>query len=244
MTRAIEASLPKLRIEEAAARTQARIDSGAQAVIGVNKYRPRDEAPIEILKVDNAAVRQLQIDKLGRLKRERDPQAVADGARRAHAHRRRRQRQSAGACHRCRARQGDGRRNIAGAGEGLWPPSGRDQVDLRRLPAGGRHVGRRRTGAEARRRIRGERRPPAAHPGRQDRPGRPRPRPEGDRVGVRRSRLRRRHRAAVCDAGRSRAPGGRERRAHPRHLVARRRASDAGAGAQGRARAATAAPTS
>jgi methylmalonyl-CoA mutase len=78
MTRAIEASLPKLRIEEAAARTQARIDSGAQAVIGVNKFRPRDEAPIEILKVDNGAVRQLQIDKLKRLRRERDPQAVAE----------------------------------------------------------------------------------------------------------------------------------------------------------------------
>jgi methylmalonyl-CoA mutase len=77
MTRAIEASLPKLRIEEAAARTQARIDSGTQAVIGVNKYRPHDEAPIEILKVDNGAVRQLQIDKLSRLKTERDPQAVA-----------------------------------------------------------------------------------------------------------------------------------------------------------------------
>ena len=67
MTRAIEAGLPKLRIEEAAARTQARIDSGAQAVIGVNKFRPRDEAPIDVLKVDNAAVRQLQIDKLTRL---------------------------------------------------------------------------------------------------------------------------------------------------------------------------------
>jgi methylmalonyl-CoA mutase len=78
MTRAIEASLPKLRIEEASARTQARIDTGAQAVIGVNKYRPRDEARIEILKVDNGAVRQLQIDKLSRLKRDRDPQAVAD----------------------------------------------------------------------------------------------------------------------------------------------------------------------
>jgi methylmalonyl-CoA mutase len=78
MTRAIEASLPKLRIEEAAARTQARIDSGTQSVIGVNKFRPQDEAPIEILKVDNRAVRQLQIDKLKRLKRERDPQAVAD----------------------------------------------------------------------------------------------------------------------------------------------------------------------
>jgi methylmalonyl-CoA mutase len=78
MTRAIEASLPKLRIEEAAARTQARIDSGAQSVIGVNKFRPLDEAQIEILKVDNGAVRQLQLDKLKRLKRERDPQAVAD----------------------------------------------------------------------------------------------------------------------------------------------------------------------
>jgi methylmalonyl-CoA mutase len=78
MTRAIEAGLPKLRIEEAAARTQARIDSGAQAVIGVNKFRPRDEAPIEILKVDNSAVRQLQIDKLGRLKRERDAKTVAE----------------------------------------------------------------------------------------------------------------------------------------------------------------------
>jgi methylmalonyl-CoA mutase len=78
MARAIEASLPKLRIEEAAARTQARIDSGAQAVIGVNKYRPQDEAQIEILKVDNGAVRQLQIDKLKRLKRERDAQAVTE----------------------------------------------------------------------------------------------------------------------------------------------------------------------
>jgi len=78
MARAIEASLPKLRIEEAAARTQARIDSGAQAVIGVNRYRPHDEAQIEILKVDNGAVRQLQVDKLKRLKRERDPQAVTE----------------------------------------------------------------------------------------------------------------------------------------------------------------------
>jgi methylmalonyl-CoA mutase len=76
MARAIEAGLPKLRIEEAAARTQARIDAGAQAVIGVNKYRAKDEAPIDVLKVDNSAVRQLQIDKLGRLKRERDPKAV------------------------------------------------------------------------------------------------------------------------------------------------------------------------
>ena len=77
MAKAIEAGLPKLRIEEAAAKIQARIDTGQQAVIGVNKHRPQQEAPIQLLKVDNAAVRQLQIDKLGRLKRERDPKAVA-----------------------------------------------------------------------------------------------------------------------------------------------------------------------
>ncbi len=76
MAKAIEAGIPKLRIEEAAAKTQARIDSGGQAVIGVNKYRPENERPIDVLKVDNSAVRALQIDKLKRLKAERDPQAV------------------------------------------------------------------------------------------------------------------------------------------------------------------------
>src|SRR6266852_3676907 len=78
MAKAIEASLPKLRIEEASAKTQARIDAGQQSVIGVNKFRPGQEAPVNLLKVDNAAVRQLQIDKLARLKRERDPKALED----------------------------------------------------------------------------------------------------------------------------------------------------------------------
>jgi methylmalonyl-CoA mutase len=78
MAKAIEASLPKLRIEEAAARTQARIDEGLQPVIGVNVYRPQAEPPIKLLQVDNAAVRELQIEKLARLRRERDPKAVAD----------------------------------------------------------------------------------------------------------------------------------------------------------------------
>jgi methylmalonyl-CoA mutase len=78
MTNAIEAGIPKLRIEEAAAKTQARIDAGAQSVIGVNKYPPTDEAPIEVLKVDNSAVRQMQLDKLARLKAERDPAALQE----------------------------------------------------------------------------------------------------------------------------------------------------------------------
>jgi len=76
MAKAIEAGIPKLRIEEAAARTQGRIDSGQQAIIGVNRYQPIDEKPIDVLKVDNAAVRAAQIAKLERLKAERDPQAV------------------------------------------------------------------------------------------------------------------------------------------------------------------------
>jgi methylmalonyl-CoA mutase len=76
MAKAIEAGVPKLRIEEASAKTQARIDAGKQAVIGVNKYKPADETPIDILKVDNSNVRRLQIDKLKRLRSERDQTAV------------------------------------------------------------------------------------------------------------------------------------------------------------------------
>ena len=76
MAKAIEAGVPKLRIEEASAKTQARIDAGRQAVIGVNKYKPVDEAPIEILKVENSTVRRLQIDKLKRLKSERSQKDV------------------------------------------------------------------------------------------------------------------------------------------------------------------------
>jgi len=78
MAKAIEAGIPKIRIEEAAAKTQARIDSGHQSVIGVNKYRPEKEAPIGVLKVDNSAVRQLQIEKLARLRAERDAGAVEE----------------------------------------------------------------------------------------------------------------------------------------------------------------------
>jgi methylmalonyl-CoA mutase len=78
MAKAIEAGLPKLHIEEAAARTQARIDARQQAVIGVNMYRPQGEAPIALLKIDSAAVRARQIEKLARLRRERDGAAVTE----------------------------------------------------------------------------------------------------------------------------------------------------------------------
>ncbi len=72
MTAAIEAGIPKLRIEEASARTQARIDSGRQPVIGINKYRLDENEKIDVLKVDNTSVRAEQIAKLQRLRAERD----------------------------------------------------------------------------------------------------------------------------------------------------------------------------
>ncbi|MEU6476854.1 methylmalonyl-CoA mutase [Streptomyces sp. NPDC047017] len=78
MAQAIDAGIPKLRVEEAAARTQARIDSGRQPVIGVNKYRVDSDEKIEVLKVDNSSVRTQQIAKLRRLREERDERACQD----------------------------------------------------------------------------------------------------------------------------------------------------------------------
>ncbi|WP_328751432.1 methylmalonyl-CoA mutase [Streptomyces sp. NBC_00285] len=78
MAKAIDAGIPKLRIEEAAARTQARIDSGRQPVIGVNKYRVETDQAIDVLKVDNSSVRTQQIEKLRRLRAERDETACRD----------------------------------------------------------------------------------------------------------------------------------------------------------------------
>ena len=110
MAKAIEAGLPKLRIEEAAAKTQARIDAGAQSVIGVNKHRPDSEAPLDVLKVDNSAVHaRIQIDKLARGWARARRSRGRRGARGADPHRGGRQRQPARARDRRRPRQGDGR---------------------------------------------------------------------------------------------------------------------------------------
>ncbi len=88
MTKAIEAGIPKLRIEEAAARTQARIDTGRQAVIGVNLFQPEEPEDIDVLKIDNKAVREDQLAKLVRLKADRNQpdvdvalKAIEDAAR-------------------------------------------------------------------------------------------------------------------------------------------------------------------
>lgn len=78
MAKAIETGLPKLRIEEAAARTQARIDSHQQVIVGVNKYRLPKEDPIDILEIDNTAVRKQQIERLNDLRSHRDEKAVQE----------------------------------------------------------------------------------------------------------------------------------------------------------------------
>jgi methylmalonyl-CoA mutase len=76
MTKAIDAGMPKLRIEEAATRRQARIDRGEETIVGVNQYRVEEETEVEILDIDNTEVRRLQIDRLQRIRAERDPDRV------------------------------------------------------------------------------------------------------------------------------------------------------------------------
>ena len=76
MSKAIETGIPKMKIEEAAARRQARIDSGKEIIVGLNKYRLDKEDPIEILNVDNTAVREAQIRRLNKLKAERNNEEV------------------------------------------------------------------------------------------------------------------------------------------------------------------------
>ena len=235
MAKAIEAGIPKLRIEEAAAKAQGRIDSGTQSIIGVNKYRPTDEKPIDVLKVDNSAVRKLQLEKLARLKAERDPKAVEDAlAALTRAADRGNGNLLALAVDAARAKATVGEISMA-----LEKVFGRHRAEIKTLSGVyKREVGM--TDAVARvlklvAAFEHRRRAPPAHPGRQDRAGRPRPRAEGDRLGLRRSRLRRRRGPAVRDAGRGRQAGGGERRARHRRVVARRRAFDAGSGSQGRA---------
>ena len=118
--------------------TQARIDSGQQAIIGVNRFRPEHETPIQLLKIDNAAVRQLQIEKLSRLRRERDPKRGGRGTRGL-------ARAAAGGNGNLLAlaidggaRQGDRGRDFIGARAGLWPPYAPRSSHHRRLQAGDR----------------------------------------------------------------------------------------------------------
>ena len=75
MTRAIEAGVPKLRIEEAAARRQARVERGEDVVVGVNRYRVADDAEVELLDIDNRKVREGQVRRIGEVRAQRDDAA-------------------------------------------------------------------------------------------------------------------------------------------------------------------------
>jgi methylmalonyl-CoA mutase len=124
MTKAIEKGLPKLRIEEAAARTQARIDSGRQVIVGINKHVLEKEDTLEVLKIQNAAVREAQIARLKELRAERDEVALARSARGAHQRGGHGRGQPAGAGGRGRAAERHGGRDQPRAREGLRPPRG------------------------------------------------------------------------------------------------------------------------
>ena len=244
MTKAIVAGMPKLRIEEAATRRQARVDSGEDVIVGVNKYRPPEEPELDVRDIDNSAVREAQI----RAARG-DPRAAAttrrwSAPRRAHASSRGRGRAT---CSRPRSTRRARARRSARSRTALEQVYTRHRADVRsvsgvyarELPAATRTSTRCGARSRAFARARG---PAAAHAGGEARPGRPRPRHEGDRDRLRGSRLRRRRRPAVPDARGGGAPGDRERRARGRRVEPGGRSPHAGAGAGAR-RCARRAPT-
>ena len=204
MTKAVEAGMPKMRIEEASARRQARIDRGEEVIVGVNKFQPKESTAVEVLDIDNDVVRESQVARLDKIRKSRDEakcvaalKALGEAARNGTGN-------LLALSHRSHARARHGGRDLLGAGRRLWPLPGHHPLDLRRLcrRVGGRR--RPRTHPHRHRRLRRGRGPPAASHGGEDGPGRPRPRRQGDRHGLRRSRLRRRYRPAVPDARRRR----------------------------------------
>ena len=230
MARAIESGLPKQRIEEAATRTQARIDVGRQTVVGVNMFTPTIERDLNVLKVDAAAVRARQVEKLRAPSRRagRDGDAGRVGG----AHRgRARPRQSVATLSRCGARESDRWGNLPGPGESVRPSCCACSRHLRRLSLG--DWPRRRGARPCDRddpRLRRERRPRSADPRRQDGTGRARSWAEDHRFGVRGSRIRRRNRTFVCDTGGSRGARSEGPSSHCGRLVACRRPPRARAG--------------
>ena len=187
MAKAIAAGVPKQRIEEAAAKTQARIDSGTQIVVGVNKYQPENDAKPNVLKVDNAAVRAAQLDKLARLRGERNEaktqaalNALTEGATSGAnlldlAVKAGRAKASVGEISFALEKVFTRHKPKANVISGVYAKeAGKDSQQFGRV-----------VGMTAR--LRGEHRPQAAHPRRQDGPGRPRPRPEGHCLRLRRS---------------------------------------------------------
>ena len=228
MTKAVEAGTPKLAIEEAAARRQARIDKGEDVIVGVNRFELDNADAVETRDIDNAAVRDSQLARLKEVKAKRDPAKVA-AALDGFAQRGGGQRQSAHAGGRGRARPRHRRRNLRRHREGASAPSRQDAHDLRRL---WRRLRRRQRIRRAQGRggsFRQIVRQPAAHSGRQDGPGRPRPRLQSHRQRLRRHRLRGGHRRIVSDARRSGQRSGGSGRACGGRFQPRSGPQDAGA---------------
>jgi methylmalonyl-CoA mutase len=232
MAKAIEPGIPKLRIEEAAARTQARIDSGCRRCSASTSIASSEEEDVEVSRSttlgpraaggspraappnrDRAEVRSKLDTDPGAEQGEGNLLALAVDAARA------------------KATVGEISR---GPREGLWPSPGARFVRSKGCTAA-RWTTAIRTRQRDPVRVRKAVEAFAEHEGRrprildrQDGPGRSRPRPEGRRHGVRRLRLRRRHRPALPDARGERTPGGRERRARRRRQLAGRGPPDAG----------------
>ena len=224
--------MPKLRIEEAAARRQARIDRGEEVIVGVNKFQPKeataDRDPRHRQRRRCANRRSRGCTRSAPARDEAKCvaalKALGEAARNGTGNLLALvDRGDAGARH--------GGRDLLGAGRRLRPLPGDHPLDLRRLcrRMGGRC--RARAHPHRHRRLRRGGGPPAAPDGREDGPGRPRPRRQGDRHRLRRSRLRRRYRPAVPDAGGGGARGDRERRACDRRVEPGGRPQDAGAAA-------------
>jgi methylmalonyl-CoA mutase cobalamin-binding domain/chain len=227
MTKAVASGMPKLRIEESAARRQARVDRGDEVIVGVNKYQLADPDHVDVLAIDNTRVREGQIAKLQRVLpgRPRPPHGGRPG-----------RGEPAGPVHRGRPGPGHRGRDERRHGDGVRrAPQGRGPVDPRRLRRRLRGRRRLRPGPAGGRGVRLRRGPPTPHAGREDGPGRPRPGRQGDRHGLRRPGLRRRRRPAVPDAGRGRPRRRRQRRARRRRLQPGGRPPDSRAPAHGRA---------
>ena len=185
MTRAVESGMPKLRIEQAAAERQARIDRGEEIIVGVNKYQRDDEPEIEILDIDNAAVRDAQIERLAAVRARRDEAACTAALAALTAGADRDDENLLRTRDRCGAGAGQRRRDIRRARESLREASCSDSFDQRRVWLGLR--GRRgfREDSAGRRGICRTGRPPPSPAGRQARAGRSRPGRQGYRHGIR-----------------------------------------------------------
>ena len=218
MTKAVAEGLPKHRIEEAAAERAAKVDTGETVIVGVNRYRLAQEEEHDFLEVDNAKVRAGQIARLEKMRAARDEAKVraALDALEAGA---RGDANLAGACPSMRR----GRAARSAKFRTRW--SGRSGA-MHTTPEPVRGIYGRRKDArwqgavDGHRRGRATPRPQAAHPGRQDGPGRPRPRRQSGQLGVRRSGFRGDRRAPVPDPARDGGNGGREGRRRGRRIVA------------------------